>query len=335
MHLPRGLLAQDARGAEGAVGQVRDHEAAHVGTGRGEAACRRRADQFVGLRLVAARLVALGHQRLQRFRQRLAEARMLHPERLQQVLVDVVVEGQAGHALDDVAGQRGRVVRVGRRGAGGEDAGRDPVLERLLQRGELCRVADDQRARGFLQARGVGHDVAQGDRRAVERRDLEVEVLVDVGVEVELALLDQLHDRGPGEELGDRARAEQRGFRIDRLAFLDVGIAETALQQDLSILDDDHDGAGDVATLERVGQESIQPGIEVGAVEHRGRGGRGGGGGRRRRDLGCRGRGRWLRGDRFGGGGCGWRCLLGRGRQDPQCAQQGHPSCMRTHDGVS
>ena len=54
----------------------------------------------------------------------------------------------------------------------------------------------------------------------IGRRDLEVlQVRVDVGIEIELALLDQLHDRGPGEQLRDRAGAEQRLRRIDRHRF--------------------------------------------------------------------------------------------------------------------
>jgi hypothetical protein len=48
----------------------------------------------------------------------------------------------------------------------------------------------------------VRHDIAHSNRLAIRAgRNLEIEVLVDVGVEIDLALLHQLHDRGPGEEL--------------------------------------------------------------------------------------------------------------------------------------
>ena len=60
--------------------------------------------------------------------------------------------------------------------------------------------------------------------------NLEIEIAVDVGVEVELALLDLLHHRGPGEELRDRAGTEQGARGIDRRALRDVGIAEAALR---------------------------------------------------------------------------------------------------------
>ena len=51
-----------------------------------------------------------------------------HAQRREDVLVDIVVERIAGNALHDVAGKRGRVVRIGRRRARREDPVRDPAL---------------------------------------------------------------------------------------------------------------------------------------------------------------------------------------------------------------
>ena len=68
----------------------------------------------------------------------------------------------------------------------------------------------------------------------------ELEVLqigVHVRIEIELALLDQLHHRGPGEQLRRRAWPEQRLFRIDRNAFLDVRVAVTLREQQSAVLD--------------------------------------------------------------------------------------------------
>ena len=53
------------------------------------------------------------------------------------------------------------------------------------------------------------------------------------------------------------------GLGIDRRALGDVGVAEAALGQDLAVLDDDHDRAGDVAGRERVGHVAVEPGVDV------------------------------------------------------------------------
>jgi len=68
----------------------------------------------------------------------------------------------------------------------------------------------------------VRHDLAHGDRRAERVGDFEIEIGVDVLIEVELALPDELHHRGPGEELRHRARAEERLVRDHRLALLEI-----------------------------------------------------------------------------------------------------------------
>ena len=91
----------------------------------------------------------------------------------------------------------------------------------------MSGIVVDEVPNGFLEAGRMRHDVAHRDRLAVARRNLEIEVGVDVRVEVDLALLDQLHDRGPGEQLGHRAGAEQRGFGRYRRALFDVGKADS------------------------------------------------------------------------------------------------------------
>jgi hypothetical protein len=99
----------------------------------------------------------------------------------------------------------------------------------------------------------VGHGIPQGDGLAEGRRDLEVEVGVDVLVQVELALLDQLHHRGPGEQFGDRAGPKQRAVGIDQLLSFEVGVAIALLEEDLAVLDHHHHSAGDISSLKRVG----------------------------------------------------------------------------------
>ena len=63
-----------------------------------------------------------------------------------------------------------------------------------------------------------------------------VEVLLDVAFEIELALLDELHHRRVRHELRDRARAKQRALRIDRPLARDVRVAVALLRNDLAAL---------------------------------------------------------------------------------------------------
>src|SRR3546814_10181048 len=53
---------------------------------------------------------------------RLAERRMRHAERLEDMVFDIGVEIFAADALDDIAGERGRIIGIGRRRAGRKDA---------------------------------------------------------------------------------------------------------------------------------------------------------------------------------------------------------------------
>ena len=110
----------------------------------------------------------------------------------------------------------------------------------------------------------MGHDLAQRDRLPLVRRNLEIEVGVDVLVEVELALFDLLHDRGPGDEFRHRSGAEQCPLGIDRRALVEVGIAKAARGQELAVLDHHHNGSGNVAAVQRERHIAVEPGIDVG-----------------------------------------------------------------------
>jgi hypothetical protein len=142
------------------------------------------------------------------------------------------------------------------------------------------------------------HQGAQGDRLAEGRRDFEIEVGVDVGIQVEPAGLHKLHHRGPGEQLGDRADAEQGGGGIDRALRGHVGQPVAAFEQDLAVFDDDRYAAGDVGAAERERQEAVHEGGDIVLRQRMGRGCGGGGG----CGLGCHQRCRWLHvgGERLG-----------------------------------
>ena len=101
------------------------------------------------------------------------------------------------------------------------------MFQPRLQRWQIFRIGNNQRANRFIEAGGVGHEIAQGDGFAVARRNLEIQIAVDVCVEVELALLDQLHHRRPGEQLGNGSGPEKSALGIDRFAGRDVGVTIT------------------------------------------------------------------------------------------------------------
>ncbi len=54
-----------------------------------------------------------------------------------------------------------------------------------------------------FETRRMGQQVPEGDRLWIGIRDTKVEIGVDIRVQVQLALLDELHHRRPGEQLGD------------------------------------------------------------------------------------------------------------------------------------
>jgi hypothetical protein len=92
MHLTGGGLLEDAHVAVLAVVQVRDHEAGHVVARGRKAAGRCGSHQFVGLGGTRSPQVARRHACQQVRLQRLAEARVVHAQRREDVVRDVLVE---------------------------------------------------------------------------------------------------------------------------------------------------------------------------------------------------------------------------------------------------
>ena len=157
----------------GTVIEMGDHEFAHVRTGCRQASGRCRVDDLELLSLLRRRApIALRHEGLQVLRQRLPEAGVLHADRLEDVLVDIVVERHARLALDDVAGQCGRIVGIGRRRASIESAIWQAFLHELVERNQLVGIVVDEVPDGFLEPRRMRHDIAHRDRLAVRARGI-------------------------------------------------------------------------------------------------------------------------------------------------------------------
>jgi hypothetical protein len=199
---------------------------------------------------------------------------MLHVQRRKDVLVEVVIEAFTGQTLHDVSRQGSTIIRVRRRRACCEYPGWNP----LFQQGFVTRrfrVFRDDALGLLLEAGHMLHQIAHGDRLAVARRDLEIEILVDVAVQVYFPLLHQLHDGGPGDQLGNRTGSEQGEFRIHRRVLFDIRVTVAALGQNFSVFHDGENGARDVAGVQRVRHVAIEPGVDIlGGQRHRGGGSR-------------------------------------------------------------
>ena len=267
VHLLRGFGLHKTR----AVTQVRDHEFAHVGAAGRQAACRCRDHHLERLGLLRDVGIALRHMRYETGWQRLAERRVRQVQRLEDTVFDIIVERLAADALDNIPRKCGGIIRISRRRARREDAVGQRERHLLFQRHHRLGIAADQIAHRFLKTRGVRHDVAHRDRLALIGRNLEIEIGVHILVEVDLARLDLLHHRGPGEQLRHRSRAEKRGLGQDRRALGDIGEAVALFEHDLITAHDDDDRAGNARAFERIGQIAVEPGFEILGVERDGR----------------------------------------------------------------
>lgn len=211
VHPGGGGVAQDPPGAGGAVPEMREHERRHVGGGGAHCPCGPRAHEELPVLRVesSSRIpVALRHVSPEAGRQRLASRCPRHAERLEDAPLEVLVPRQPRGALDDVAGESQGVVGVGAVHPGRAHADGHVRGEPAADRHQLRGIPGPEVAAVVLESRRVGEEVRKRDRLRVRGRNLEVQVLVHVGVEVEPPRLDQLHDGGGREELGDRPDAE-------------------------------------------------------------------------------------------------------------------------------
>lgn len=87
-----------------------------------------------------------------------------------------------------------------------------------------------------------------------------VRYFVDVGVEVEGSLLDELHDRCPGEEFGDRSGREHRRLGLDRHVGADVGVPVPLGH--FTVLDDGDGGTHDAEPVEVVCHQLVDEGLD-------------------------------------------------------------------------
>ncbi len=138
---------------------MRDHEIAHVLCGSGDAASGIGFDKFERLRFVGSLLITVGHQRLEIFRKRLNERGLLHVERGKDVVLHILIERFARNTLNNVAGKRGRVVRIRGGYSRRKDTIRNVLFQKSFQAVHVLRVGDEEIAAQFFKPGRVGHDI--------------------------------------------------------------------------------------------------------------------------------------------------------------------------------
>jgi hypothetical protein len=133
----------------------------------------------------------------------------------------------------------------------------------FVERAHFFCGGDEQFFGRLFKARGMGHDVAHGDGLAEGRWNLEIKVIVHIPIEVDLALFDELHHRGPGEGLGDRSRTEEGIGRRNRFSLLYVSEAISLGEEHLPVLDDGDDRACDIFFLQVGRHQAVEEGIHI------------------------------------------------------------------------
>ena len=134
--------------------------------------------------------------------------------------VDQVLIGAAIDVRGGFAGQHGAVVGIDRHDAGLAHAPRPLLAQIVGQRADAIGVFFEQLAqRSVLEPGRMGHQVAHHDgplEALVADLQRLRQIEVDRRFKPHPPRLDLLHQRDPGEGLGNRADAEKRRGRIDR-----------------------------------------------------------------------------------------------------------------------
>ena len=215
--------------------------------------------------------IPFGGERLEFFARRLEERGMRHTERRKDVVGDVLFKPLPADALDDIAPKADAVVGISRNDAGWKQSEWLIADQEVAQRGDLVgrllAVHQNDIANGFFEAPGMRHQISNGDGAAKRGANLEVEILIDIGVEIELALLQKLHCGDPGKKLGDGGQPEEGRSRINGLLVLEIRVAVALFEQQFAVLHDQDGGARDVGPFELERKDAVEEGFEVGRAE--------------------------------------------------------------------
>ena len=173
-----------------------------------------------------------------------------HPQRREDSVLDVFLVVQLRRQLDDVRGEHGAEIRVRGDRSRREDAARHVADDDVGEGTEAIRGLREQAEDVVLEARRMRHEVFDRDRLWKRAGDVDAaQILVHIGVQIEPALLDQLHHGGPQKHLRVRADAEQRAAGIDRRAPGEIGEPVAFLERDAPLIDNDDDRSGHMVRL--------------------------------------------------------------------------------------
>ena len=136
------------------------------------------------LGFAGAEVIAFGHERLKRLREWLAEGGAGHVQRVEEMLVHVIIEILTGDALDHVRRESRGVIRISRNGPGCKNLRGQMRRQILSDRRQIFFFANKEVFDGFFEAGAMGHDVAEGGGLSKSLRNPEVEILIHICVEV-------------------------------------------------------------------------------------------------------------------------------------------------------
>ena len=133
-----------------------------------------------------------------------------------------------------------------------------PLLGGIVQQGGQGAAGFGVAALG-VQGGGMGHQMTQGDRRVphIGVGDAVPEIGADVLVQIQEALLHQLHDVNGGDHLRHGSRAEV-GVLADGNARLLVSVAVEIFVDDLAVFGHIHGCAGGLVAAEHLGDSFVQ-----------------------------------------------------------------------------
>ena len=252
--------------------QNRRHEGGHIRRGRADAADRPERNQLKLFLLVGLPLetVSLRHVAGLFGRQRLRQQGMFHDKRIEDVCLQVLFPWLPRNLLDHMHGQTCAVIGVRRVHARLAYARGHFFAQDLAKRTYLPRIVAEQPDHLVLEARRVCHEIFHGHRRAVGPRHFHVgQVRVHIGVEIELALFDHLHHRGPYEKLRNRADAKERRRGIDGLSGLEVRVAPALGEDNLAVAHDRHNSTRAMMCFEHRVHGAVHPGFKSCAIIER------------------------------------------------------------------
>src|SRR5947207_5210141 len=111
---------------------------------------------------------------------------MVHAQRLENVLVDVIEVRLPGHALHNISSQPGPIVRIRRSRPCRKNARRQMFLQISVDRRQIFCITNKKGLDSFLESRRMTHEVAQGDWLPITSRNSEIEISLHATTRISL-----------------------------------------------------------------------------------------------------------------------------------------------------